>query len=119
MKASFKLTHLAFNVTLATINSIDHLRSSLTKIDSSSASTISLMGRMIFTRRSLLEYLDQISCPTLIIVGNEDVPRPVNESEEMASLIKNSILEIIESAGHMSNLEQPKQINQLLLKFFA
>ena len=98
---------------------VDNLASSLAKIDSKSASTIALMGKAIFTRRSLLDQLDQISCPTLIIVGNEDVPRPVKESEEMAALIKNSTLEIIESAGHMSNLEQAEKVNQLLSEFFT
>ena len=98
---------------------VNDLAGSLAKIYSKSASTIALMGKTIFTRRSLLDQLDQISCPTLLIVGNEDVPRPVTESEEMAELIKNSVLEIIGSAGHMSNLEQAEKVNQLLAKFFA
>lgn len=77
------------------------------------------LGRAIFTRPSLLEQLAQIHIPTLIIVGEEDLPRPPKEAQAMAKLIPNAQLEIIPQAGHISCLEQPGRVNEVLLKFLA
>ena len=38
--------------------------------------------------------------PTAVFVGEDDMPRPPSEAKEMAELIPNSTLQIIESAGH-------------------
>ena len=94
------------------------LRSSLRSIDSKNANTIARIGRAIFKRRSLIEYLGDIKCPTLIMVGDEDMPRPVSESQDMANHIKDSQIEIISGAGHVSNMEKPNEVNQVLTSFF-
>ena len=95
------------------------LKKSLRAIDTKTASTIAKIGKAIFTRRSLLEQLHTIECPTMIIVGDQDMPRPVIESEEMAKHIKDAWLEIINQAGHVSNLEQPEQVNLILESFLG
>ena len=61
--------------------------------------------------------LDQIRCPTLVIVGGEDVATPVADSELMARSIPNARLEIIPDVGHLSNIETPGRFNAVLIEF--
>ncbi|MEN9907870.1 MAG: hypothetical protein RLZZ540_1011 [Bacteroidota bacterium] len=63
--------------------------------------------------------LDKINIPTLIICGREDIVTPLAESQSMKACIKGAILQIIEKAGHVSNLEQPDEFNQHLLDFLT
>ena len=61
--------------------------------------------------------LCEIKVPTLILCGKEDNVTPVEQAEFMHKNIENSVLHIIENAGHMSNLEQPEQFNKYLGNF--
>ena len=63
--------------------------------------------------------LGEISIPTLIICGREDQVTPLSQSEFMNEHIKGSILHIIDNAGHVSNLEQPKEFNKYLGEFLT
>ncbi len=63
--------------------------------------------------------LSKISIPTLIICGREDQVTPLAQSEFMNKNIKGSILHIIDNAGHVSNLEQPKEFNKYLGEFLT
>lgn len=63
--------------------------------------------------------LSEIGIPTLIICGREDQVTPLAQSEFMNKHIKNSILHIIDNAGHVSNLEQPKEFNKYLSEFLT
>lgn len=61
--------------------------------------------------------LDKITIPTLIICGREDIVTPLAQSEAMKESISGATLQIIENAGHVSNLEQADEFNQHLLDF--
>ncbi len=61
--------------------------------------------------------LPQITCPTLILVGDEDTLTPVALSENLHRNIKNSQLKIVPQAGHLSNMENPKAFNQAVKEF--
>src|SRR5215813_8961288 len=61
--------------------------------------------------------LARITAPTLIMVGVEDAITPVADSEKMHAAIPGSRLVVIESAGHVSNLERTEQFNDALLSF--
>jgi pimeloyl-ACP methyl ester carboxylesterase len=61
--------------------------------------------------------LAAIHCPTLIIVGAEDVVTPPASSENLHKRIPGSQLVQIPHAGHLSNLEQPDAFNDALAKF--
>lgn len=71
----------------------------------------------ILNRKSTCKSLGNINIPTLIICGKEDLLIPVNASQFLHENIKYSSLEIIEVAGHMSNLEQADEFNDILKKF--
>lgn len=63
--------------------------------------------------------LKEITIPTLIICGREDEVTPLVQSEFMNATIKGSILQVIDNAGHVSNLEQPYEFNKYLLDFLT
>jgi 3-oxoadipate enol-lactonase len=63
------------------------------------------------------DFLSRIVVPTLVIVGRHDQLTPVSESEMMHRGITGSRLQVIEDAGHISNLEQPERFNRSLSEF--
>lgn len=63
--------------------------------------------------------LSTISCPTLIVVGEEDLPTPPEESSYMAERIPGARFSTISQAGHLSNLEQPAGFNRILQSFLT
>lgn len=63
--------------------------------------------------------LSKIHIPTLIICGKGDQVTPLAQSKFMNKHIKGSILQVIENAGHVSNLEQPKEFNKYLGEFLT
>ncbi|MGB3005116.1 MAG: alpha/beta fold hydrolase [Chitinophagaceae bacterium] len=63
--------------------------------------------------------LNKTTIPTLIICGREDEVTPLVQSEFMNATIKGSIFQVIDNAGHVSNLEQPQIFNKHLLDFLT
>lgn len=61
--------------------------------------------------------LEEITIPTLIICGREDIVTPLEESKYLNKNIKGSVLHVINNVGHVSNLEQPSKFNKLLRDF--
>lgn len=70
-------------------------------------------------RSETCSFLDEITIPTLIICGREDVVTPLDESKYMNKNIKGSILHVINNAGHVTNLEEPSKFNKLLRDFLT
>ncbi|MES2727764.1 MAG: alpha/beta hydrolase [Bacteroidota bacterium] len=78
------------------------------------------MGQTALAERSeTCSTLNEITIPTLIICGREDIVTPLAQSEMMHKTIKGSILHVIDNAGHVSNLEQPDEFNKHLLDFLT
>jgi 3-oxoadipate enol-lactonase len=63
--------------------------------------------------------LATIDVPTLVVVGDEDVPTPVQEARTLHERIAGSRLEVIANAGHLSNLERPAAFNHVLTEFLV
>ncbi len=74
--------------------------------------------RALVERPDATALLPTITVPTLVVVGRNDEWSPVEQHEQIASLIPNSRLEIIEGAGHMTTVEQPDVITALLRRWF-
>lgn len=68
-------------------------------------------------RQDQTSFLSRIIAPTLIMVGSEDALTPVVDAEIMHREIGGSRLQVIEGAGHVSNIENPEEFNQALVKF--
>ena len=58
-----------------------------------------------------------IICPTLIIGGRLDNFAPEQMSEELNKMIPNSILEIIDMAGHFAPAQRKEVVNKLICNF--
>lgn len=61
--------------------------------------------------------LAEIDVPVLIICGEEDQLIPLSDSEEMRDALPNAELALIPEAGHVPNLEQPLEFNELVWDF--
>ena len=68
-------------------------------------------------RRDYAQDLPSMNVPVLIVVGREDTIRPVSDAEFMHQQLRDSRLEIIENAAHVSNLDQPEEFNRILKEF--
>ena len=58
-----------------------------------------------------------ISCPTLIIGGRLDNFAPEQMSEKLHEMIPNSILKVIDMAGHFAPAQRKEVINELICNF--
>lgn len=68
----------------------------------------------VIYRKGVEEELGNISCPTLVIVGDEDVATTPVKAAFIQKGIKGAILEIITGGGHSSCIEKPQEVNRLL-----
>lgn len=92
---------------------------SLSSLKGKQAVEVARMGRMVFGRRDQIEDIEKYALPVLIAVGQEDKPRPVLESYLMHDCISGSELVQIPKAGHISNLEQPEFVTEMLTSFLV
>jgi pimeloyl-ACP methyl ester carboxylesterase len=61
--------------------------------------------------------LSEITCPTLVLVGEQDGLTPPADAKLMAEKIKKAQLEVIPAAAHLSNMEQPDHFNKAVGMF--
>ncbi|HYP00019.1 MAG TPA: alpha/beta fold hydrolase [Pyrinomonadaceae bacterium] len=73
--------------------------------------------RGMAVRRDQTELLREINCPVLVVVGSLDAITPPSDAELLQREIPDSRLEIIEGAGHVSNLERRAEFDSALEKF--
>lgn len=60
-----------------------------------------------------------IDVPTLVICGDEDVLTPPKEGAKLSEAIRGSRFEILQGAGHLSNVERPAAFNTVVSEFLA
>jgi len=68
----------------------------------------------VIRRKGMKDELKNITCPTMIIVGDEDVAAKPEEAKFIQMNIPGSILHRIPGAGHSSCIEKPREINRLI-----
>ena len=71
-------------------------------------------SRALQTRTDQQSNIQSINIPVLIMCGSEDKLCTVERHEMMHNMINNSELKIINNAGHMPTLEQPKETTEVL-----
>lgn len=64
----------------------------------------------LLSRPDATGMLGQITCPTLILCGMQDAWSPPKRHEQMARMVANSHLTLIDDCGHMAMMEQPAQV---------
>jgi 3-oxoadipate enol-lactonase len=63
------------------------------------------------------ERLAEVTAPTLVVVGDVDVPRVLKNSELLAWKIPNARKAVIRDAAHLPNMEQPDEFNRIVRDF--
>jgi len=71
-------------------------------------------SKALQTRADQQGTIQSINIPVLIMCGSEDKLCTVERHEMMHNMINNSELKIINNAGHMPTLEQPKETTEVL-----
>jgi pimeloyl-ACP methyl ester carboxylesterase len=62
--------------------------------------------------------LENIHIPVLVLCGTDDQLTPRRYSESLAGQIPGAALQIIDGAGHLVMLEQPRRVAGLISVFF-
>lgn len=70
--------------------------------------------KAVMTRSDQRSILSTITCPTIVLVGKEDIVCPVHMSEFLKESIPTARLEIVDYSGHLITLEQPEKVSALL-----
>lgn len=67
----------------------------------------------------LTDRLKEIKCPTLVIVGEQDMGTPPDAARAIHQNLPGSELKIIPSAAHLSNIEQAQVFNDAIVGFLG
>jgi 3-oxoadipate enol-lactonase len=73
----------------------------------------------VIDRLPVYDELGKIACPTLVMVGDQDVATVPAKAERIHAAIAGSRLRIIPGAGHTSSAEEPAFVNAALEEFLA
>ena len=63
--------------------------------------------------------LKNIRCPVQVIVGRQDALTPPEIMREIADGIPGARFDIIENCGHLSPLERPEEVTELMKRLVA
>lgn len=80
---------------------------------------VAAASRGMAARPDSVPTLPRITCPTLVVAGEEDQLMPFAELQRLAQTIPAARLVRIPGAGHLPNLEAPGAFNTALSTFFA
>ncbi|HEU4560027.1 MAG TPA: alpha/beta fold hydrolase [Longimicrobium sp.] len=73
----------------------------------------------VIDREPIYGELGKISCPTLVMVGDQDVATVPAKAQRIHAAIAGSRLVVIAGAGHTSSVEEPEFVNAALGEFYA
>jgi pimeloyl-ACP methyl ester carboxylesterase len=65
------------------------------------------------------ERLGQISAPTLVLVGDSDVPMVLEIADLLVDQIHGVTKHVFADTAHMVNMERPDEFNRVVLEFLA
>lgn len=88
-------------------------------IDEATPRGIAAASRGMARRADSTELLGGITCPTLVIVGEQDALIPPVVTQDYASRIPGAQFAVIPQAGHLSSLEQPEAFLQAIGGFLG
>jgi 3-oxoadipate enol-lactonase len=86
-------------------------------IESNTASGIEAAIHALIGRPDSTPDLERIRCPTLVVVGDEDIVTPLTDADAMHRDITTSQLVVLSRAGHVSNLEVADEFSSTLASF--
>ena len=78
-----------------------------------------LASEAVDGRDDITARLGEIDLPTLVIHGTEDVPIPVESAQALQAGIPGARLELVDGAGHQSNMDHPTEVTRLIRDWLA
>ena len=66
-------------------------------------------------REDAQEWLSEITVPTVVVAGSQDLLMPLDRSKEMVRLLNRAWLVEIPNAGHMPMMEEPQAVADAIL----
>lgn len=115
---------LRFDISLPYIFSEDFIKNNSELIDkmreaNTSINTPHAVKRLAVASaaHNLRHRVSEITCPTLIVVGDEDILVPSRYSHILHREIPGSELVTIKNSGHVPTIEQPAEFNRTVLDF--
>jgi pimeloyl-ACP methyl ester carboxylesterase len=86
-------------------------------IESTDPRAIAAAQRGMASRPDVTAWLCEIDVPTLVLVGDEDAISRVEEMQSIAKNLPRADFHVIPGAGHMTPVENAKQVNATMAKF--
>jgi len=83
----------------------------------SRAEGLAAQARGLGLRADAMSLLPQITCPALVLVGDQDAITPIADARTLFERIPDAQLTIIPDAGHLANLEQPEAFTERVATF--
>jgi len=74
------------------------------------------LGEELELQPPAVSRLSQIRAPTLVLVGEEDRPRPLAAADLLESL-PDARKTVMAGTAHLPNMERPEEFNRLVLDF--
>jgi pimeloyl-ACP methyl ester carboxylesterase len=87
-------------------------------ITSHNKKAITAFGQAIFSRDNVVDQLQNIKTPTVVIVGKHDAATPTSDAQTMADRIHDCRMRVIPDAGHSSPVEKPRAVAEAMRVFF-
>lgn len=78
---------------------------------------VAAVARGLALRPDATALLPAITCPALVLVGEQDAITPREEARVLFERIPDAALEVLPDAGHLSNLEQPGRFTERIARF--
>lgn len=80
---------------------------------------VAQVGAILSVHDEVKERLSEVTVPTLVMVGNQDILTPRGDSEELAERIPTAELVVISGAAHGFMVEHGTTFNRILLDFLG
>jgi len=84
----------------------------LDMLERSSPAQFAAQTQALIHRPDAALLLPSITCPTLVLTGEQDLWSPPEQHAAMAKVIAGATLHVIPHCGHMATLEQPEAVTQ-------
>ena len=75
--------------------------------------------RALMSRPDAAQYLPDVTCPVLLLVGRTDQWSPVAQHQEIADMVDDAELYVIDDAGHFLPFERPRETANVLSRWLS
>lgn len=90
-----------------------------TMIGEQDGAAVAWAARTMAARQDSVDFLRELSLPSKVIVGEEDVITGPDLAEELAELVRAGAPHVIDEAGHLTPLEAPDKVAAAIIDFLA